>query len=143
MLNNVQLQSMEESMRNRFLKNLLSVIFVLWICAFQIFAYDREDLDHLLRTNECADCDLSQANLIGMNLRGADLSDANLQGANLRGAALMFADLSDANLVGANLSRANLYATNLYDADLYGANLYGARFCNTVMPDGKTAIKGC
>ncbi|MGA0887083.1 MAG: pentapeptide repeat-containing protein, partial [bacterium] len=35
------------------------------------------------------------------------------------------------------------YATNLYDADLYGANLYGARFCNTVMPDGRTAIKGC
>ena len=27
-------------------ENLLSVIFVLWICAFQIFAYDREDLDH-------------------------------------------------------------------------------------------------
>ena len=130
-------------MRNRFLRNLLSVIIFLWICAFQIFAYDREDLDHLLRTNECSDCDLSQANLIGMNLRGADLSDANLQGANLRGAALMFADLSDANLVGANLSRANLYATNLYDADLYGANLYGARFCNTVMPDGRTAIKGC
>ena len=77
------------------------------------------------------------------HLRGADLSNANLQGANLRGAALMFADLRDANLVGANLSRTNLYATNLYDADLYGANLYGARFCNTVMPDGKTAIKGC
>ena len=134
---------MEKSMRTQFLRNLLSVILVLWICSFQIFAFDREDLDQLLRTNECSDCDLSQANLIGMNLRGADLSDANLQGANLRGAALMFADLSDANLVGANLSRANLYATNLDDADLYGANLYGARFCNTVMPNGRTAIKGC
>ncbi|MEE6161462.1 pentapeptide repeat-containing protein [Cylindrospermopsis raciborskii DSH] len=55
------------------------------------YAYSQSDLDRLLETRECPECDLSDADLSDAYLRRADLT-----GANLRGAKLKDADLSDA-----------------------------------------------
>ena len=78
-----------------------------------VSASDPDDLQKLKETNECIDCDLSLANLIG-----ADLWRADLRGA----------DLSNATLSGANL---------------LSATMNGAILCNTIMPDGSVIYSGC
>ena len=125
------------------MKYLLSLTFItLLLFPSLSFGFDQENLDRLKKTNECAGCDLSGANLgntdlFGANLEGANLKRANLRGANLGGANLKWAklteaDLSDANLTEADLSDAtlsgatNLIGANLKWAKLGGANLYGA-----------------
>ena len=57
------------------------------------YAYSQSDLDRLLTTRKCPECDLS-----GADLEGADLSEANLKGAILSDAILSDAILSDADL---------------------------------------------
>ncbi|MEL6495048.1 MAG: pentapeptide repeat-containing protein [Cyanobacteria bacterium J06623_7] len=79
------------------------------------------DLNQLLATKKCSQCDLSDAGLVQSNLVGADLTEANLVGANL----------SQANLKGANLTGANLAGTSLHGANLTGANLAGANLAGT------------
>ena len=56
-------------------------------------AFDVQQIQQLLTTNICENCDLVGAdlrrkNLSNANLRGADLTGANLRGADLRGAIL-------------------------------------------------------
>jgi len=51
-------------------------------------AFDKEDLEKMKTTKECAGCDLSYAELPSADLSGADLSGANLSGADLSGANL-------------------------------------------------------
>ena len=46
----------------------------------------KSDLDKLLETKECQECDLSGANLTGASLKEANLTDAVLMGVNLDGA---------------------------------------------------------
>lgn len=67
--------------------------------------------------------DLSEANLVKVNLRGANLRGADLREAGLGGANLFKADLSKTKLSDANLIKANLIKANLSDAKLSGANL--------------------
>ena len=83
-------------------------------------AENLSDLNQLLATKQCLQCDLSGSGLVMSNLSGANLSGANLNRANLSQA-----NLSGANLRGANLSSASLYGANLSGADLSGANLTG------------------
>ena len=76
-----------------------------------IYAYDELDLQKLLTTRICNDCNLIQANLDSKNLNdvsllGANLREANLVGANLRGAELIGADLTGADLTGVDLTGA-------------------------------------
>ena len=71
----------------------------------------------------CRSCDLTNANLVAMDLHGVDLYFATL--------------------VGANLSGANLIRTNLSRTDLSGANLEGTEFCETQMSDGAINNSGC
>ena len=85
---------------------------VLFCFTISLFAYNREDLDKLLKTNICQFGSLCNANLSAVKLKGADLRQADLSKANL----------SDANLMGADLS---------------GAKINGAIFKNTIMPDGE------
>lgn len=91
-----------------------------------------ENLEELKRTNVCTKCDLSGANLAGMNLQHANLlltnlSEANLSGANLSGADLGYANLEFTNLSEANLTGANLEgALSLHTAKLEGADVTGA-----------------
>ncbi len=83
-------------------------------------AFNPDHLAQLLKTNQCANCDLSNAKLENANLTGA-----NLQGANLSGTTL-----TRANLSNANLEAANLQGTSLTEAYLFRANLTGANFTN-------------
>ncbi|MFC1832973.1 pentapeptide repeat-containing protein, partial [Thermodesulfobacteriota bacterium] len=81
----------------------------------------QQNIDNLVRTNACAGCNLTGADLNRMILTGADLS-----GANLSGATFFLADLSEANLSGANLRDAKFGGADLANADLRGADLRGA-----------------
>jgi hypothetical protein len=88
------------------------------------------DLDKLIETNWCPECDLSGANLGGADLYAANLYDANLRMANLTGA----------NLRGANLRKANLTEANLTEANLYGSDLHGANFDGVIGADFTGAL---
>lgn len=90
------------------------------------YAFNPEELQELRDSKSCYSCDLSDANLEGVDLRDASLFEANLSRANLSNA-----DLSYARLFKANLSKANLT-----DANLEGVRLYDATYDrNTVWPD--------
>ena len=60
----------------------------LLLFAFQVNAYDENDLKRFKALKKCPGCDLS----------GADFKGRNLEGANLQGALLDNAILSNANL---------------------------------------------
>ncbi len=81
----------------------------------------RENLDILIKTNSCRDCDLS-----GLNLNRMDLSGADLEGADLSLTKLFLVNLSQANLKNAKLNGAVFGGADLGDADLRGADLRGA-----------------
>ena len=114
---------------------LLAVITLLTTIVVPAQAENLTDLNQLLGSKKCSECDLSdaglvQADLIGSdltaaNLAGANLSQANLKGANLTGANLAGASLHGANLTGANLTGANLTGTDLRNAYVNNANLDG------------------
>ena len=114
---------------------LLAVVTLFTAIAIPVKAESLTDLNQLLGSKKCSQCDLSnaglvQADLIGSdlaqaNLAGANLSQANLKGANLRGANLAGASLHGANLAGANLAGANLTGTDLRNAYVNDANLDG------------------
>ncbi len=74
---------------------------------------------------------LSELNLVGVDLYGTNLNAAILDGANLSNADLRKANLNEAKLNGANLSnadlrKANLSNTHAIQTDFTGANLSGA-----------------
>ncbi|MGD1850408.1 MAG: pentapeptide repeat-containing protein [Cyanophyceae cyanobacterium] len=99
-------------------------------------AADPQDLQTLLQTNACVECDLRGAGLVYGSLQGADLRGADLRRANLSRANLRYADLRGANLEGATLFGADLSATQLQSArmggsDLREAMLYGADMTGT------------
>jgi uncharacterized protein YjbI with pentapeptide repeats len=99
------------------MKELLLAIGALSAVAVTAHAFDQRDLDKLMKTRQCASC-----NLVGANLVGADLSRANLVGADLRGA-----DLSHAYLMGANLQN---------------SRQDGANFSGAVWTDGRVCREG-
>lgn len=66
-------------------------------------AYDEAQLQQLLGSKDCAECDLSNATLKGVNLLSAALRGTNLTNADLSGANLKHADLCDADLAFADL----------------------------------------
>ena len=96
-------------------------------------AFDPVHLKRLKETNECASCDLSDADLFN-----DELTNANLIGANLTGTNLSSANLSDTDLTYANLS-----GTDLSFVDLIFARIKGTVFCDTTMPDGSVKKYSC
>jgi hypothetical protein len=109
---------------NRYLCFVLTASYLSVIPA--VYAYQPNDLDRLLKTNQCVGCDLSGVNLNGKKLINADLRAANLVGANLSGTNLTGAKLDGANLVGANL-----VGTNLSGAGMQAINAIDVEFTNT------------
>ncbi len=120
-------------------------------------AFDQADIEKLKEVNRCESCDLSGADLTGVNLAyaelpkadlshanlaGVQLGQANLSGANLSGADLTGAKLNMANLKEANLSGARLPEARLYRAELDGANLSGADLSDALWVDGKKCGPG-
>lgn len=94
-------------------------------------AENPEQLRQLLKTKSCQECDLSGANLSGLDLSFAKLVGADLRGANLTKANLSNADLTRANLTQANFSQANLTQAYLTNANLDRTNLLGALLTGT------------
>ncbi len=85
-------------------------------------AQDQSPVEKLRDSRACQDCNLSNA-----NLRGLDLSNTDLRGATLSNADLQEANLSGADLTGANLYLANLKNANITTAQLNGSNLTGVK----------------
>ncbi|CAN1208887.1 hypothetical protein TUMEXPCC7403_01600 [Tumidithrix helvetica PCC 7403] len=122
-----------------------------------------DQVDRLLSTRSCPECNLSNANfdsaalnganLSQANLRSANFSNANLIGGNLTGANLFQANLYNANLRGANFTNADLSDVDLTKADLTnarltdavtkGTNLRNAKLCRTIMPDNSINNQNC
>ena len=82
----------------------------------------QENIDSLVMTNSCVDCNLTGADLNRLNLSGADL-----RGADLSNATFYLADLSDANLSGAILQGTQFGGADLAGADLRNADLRGVK----------------
>ena len=79
-----------------------------------------DKLARIQSTGACQFCDLTQANMEGMDLKGIDLRYANLARANLYGT-----NLTGANLSGVDLSGKDLRGTILIGEDITGTNLSG------------------
>lgn len=103
------------------------------------------NVQQLILTNACYQCDLvgvdlSEAHLIGADLReailvGADLSWSNLEGADLTKANLTGSDLTGAFLTNASLAYANLDHVNFTQAQLYHVDVTGASMENLNLAD--------
>jgi uncharacterized protein YjbI with pentapeptide repeats len=125
-------KTMTKTMITVFMAVLAGILFL----SGEATAFDKASLDSLKGARKCPECDLTHADLYGVNLSraeliSADLSNANLSGTNLSRAELSRANFTGANLTGANLAGADLAAVNLSQANLIhallsGANLTGA-----------------
>ncbi len=76
-------------------------------------SYSEEDLQKLLDTRRCENCNLQEADLQGKDLNGVNIKGANLSNANLTGTNLKGADMTGANLTGATIDKANLVGATL------------------------------
>jgi len=118
---------------------LLSIALLTGLATGLRYGYEQTgDVERLLATKTCENCNLSRT-----NLAGACLARAKLRSASLKGADLSVADLSDADLRDADLSGASLYRANLTGADLRGANVTGvlllfADVSGALWTDGRT-----
>ncbi len=88
----------------------------------------QENIDSLVMTNKCVDCNLTGADLNRLNLSGADL-----RGADLSNATFLLADLSDANLSGAILKGTVFGGADLAGADLRKADLRGVKMAGAYL----------
>jgi len=93
-----------------------------------LLAFDQNDLEALLQTKRCIECDLTGVNLANADLSRAALTGSNLENANLSNAVLILADLARTNLKKANLANAQLSGADLFKADLQDAVLTDAKF---------------
>jgi uncharacterized protein YjbI with pentapeptide repeats len=82
----------------------------------------KENLEKLIVTRACRDC-----NLAGLNMNRLDLAGVDLQGADLSMSSFQLANLSGANLQGTILRGAQFGGTDLGNADLRGADLRGVK----------------
>ena len=125
----------------------MALFFGMFIIQGKTAAFDPNDLQRLLATKSCPNCDLSNADLSGANLTFAYMAGANLSGANLARAYISWGNLSNADLGGANLTVAFLGNTNLAGANLSGANLTranlaGVNLSGATWTDGSKCREG-
>lgn len=103
----------------------------------------------LVKTGNCLNCTLSDADLSYKEVAGTTLTGADLRQANFMRTGLKNAILIGADVLSANFTWADLHGTDFTDANLYGASLSGswnlsqAIFCRTVMPDGTVSNLHC
>ncbi|NNK96710.1 MAG: pentapeptide repeat-containing protein [Desulfobacterales bacterium] len=111
---------------------IIAFSFSIFLGVNNLSAQVQENVDQLIKTNQCPDCNLTGADLNRLNLSGADL-----QRANLTGATFFLADLSDANLSGAILRGAQFGGADLANTDLSGADLRGATLSGAYLVGSK------
>ena len=112
-------------------------VFLLLLLTSFLFSYDNDDLKTLKTEKDCIACDLSNANLVGIDLKGADLSESDFSGADLSNANLVKTNFYDANLKGAKLVNANARFSNFKKADLSDTNSSGLVFKGSVLAYAK------
>jgi Pentapeptide repeats (8 copies) len=112
---------------------LTATLALVMVPAWSAKADPAKDLQKLLTTNRCENCDLSGVNLIGIDLSNAQLQGAKLNAANLSGADLSGANLTKVSAVGTSLMGANLQKTTLVKASLIYANLAKAQLNDAVL----------
>lgn len=115
------------------------------------------NIQRLMITNQCYECDLvgvdlSNSHLIGADLRGAILTGANLSWSNLEGADLTGADLTGADLTGAFLTNASLANADLdnvnfsqailHDVDVAGASMENLNLAGATIEGTGISIGG-
>ena len=115
------------------------------------------NIQRLMITNQCYECDLvgadlSNAHLIGADLRGAVLTGANfswsnLEGADLEGATLTGADftgsfLTNASLANTNLDNVNFSQAILHDVDVAGASMENLNLAGATIEGTGISIGG-
>lgn len=76
----------------------------------------KENIEKLIKTNSCVNCNLDGADFTRMSL-----VKVNLENANLKNAKFQLTDLSSCNLKNANLGGANFGGADLSNCDLQGA----------------------
>lgn len=144
--NDAQQARKSRGLFNRFKQNAANILGGLKSALYNnAIAQIEENINTLIKTNNCQDCDLIGANLSGADLKGADLTgaivaEADLSGANLQQAILNKTildktNLSGADLSGANLQQAILAGSQLIGAKLSGANLSGAELFRAKLQD--------
>lgn len=101
------------------------------------YGYEEADVQRLLKTNNCRDCDLQGADLSDVKLDRAFLRYAEMQEVNLEGAQMPFADFIAANMRMTNLKGANLEGANFMHTKLEGANLSETNLRGTDMRDAR------
>lgn len=109
---------------------LLAIMITFTAIAVPAQGENLSDLNQLLSTKKCSQCDLTNAGLVQADLTRADLTEANLAGANLSQANLQGINFQDADLSGASLYGANLTGANLIGANLNGTDLRNAYIGN-------------
>ena len=97
----------------KYLTTLFYVIIIYISLNNNSYSFNEEDLQKLLETNICINCDLS-----GADLRKKDLNGANLKGSNMNKVNLWRSTLKNANLDGVSIEEANLRRVNLENANL-------------------------
>jgi len=102
-----------------------------------------DNINTLLSTNACEECNLVGADLSAADLREAELDDADLGGANLSDADLSDADLSCATLIKADLRGANLSEADLNDVLLSETIFTSATWCDGLCICGANSIDTC
>ena len=83
-----------------------AMVFTLFFCSLMLFlsvslniSDDPANLQQLKNTNECVDCNLKGASLIGANLEDASLVLANLEDACLDGTKLCNTTMPDGSVI--------------------------------------------
>ena len=90
----------------------------------------QQNLQQLISTRICRECDLS-----GLDLTRLDLSGVDMEGSDLSHTKLSLTNLSNANLKKTKLNGAILGGTDLAGADLRGADLQGTSLDNAYLGD--------
>ena len=90
----------------------------------------QQNLQQLISTRSCRECDLAGLDLTRLNLSGVDV-----EGADLSHAKLSLTNLSNANLKNTKLNGAILGGTDLAGADLRGASLQDTSLDNAYLGD--------
>jgi uncharacterized protein YjbI with pentapeptide repeats len=121
---------------------LVLIVTQLFLIVSLLCAFDEKQVQQLKKTTKCQKCDLSNANLAGIDISYADLTSANLTGADLSKSTLYGANLTGAILKNANLSGANLFEADLTKADMTGANITNANVSDATWPNGKRCRTG-
>jgi uncharacterized protein YjbI with pentapeptide repeats len=96
------------------------------VSAEELSAQVKKNIQQVMTTGRCNNC-----NLAGANFNRAELSQVDLSGADLHNATFFLANLTNANFRNANLQGAEFGGADIAHADFRGAGIAEANFTGT------------